>query len=178
MITRFAPLSVLFLAVVASAGEPVSGPSRSGNADRADTVPVLSVPTSPGAFRASEGPLQVRQLRPDPLRHTGGAYIDAREGSPGPLTPLEVAKLSIARQRVAAAFAAGRLPLPMDSAPAPTARSAETAARAPESLPECREAGIGTDLPSVQESGSGLTARELEKVTAGPITSTDVEPPQ
>jgi len=84
---------------------------------------------------------------PDPSRHDDGLYIDAGEGAPRPLTDAERRKFEIA-------WGVRALPRPAPAA----APVAETVIPGVTPSPA---AGVGPDLPCVQERGpSGLTPYE------------------
>jgi hypothetical protein len=169
--------ALLLIAAVAASGET---PGEHGQASPAESHEYIEMPApeSPGELRATlelRG-FELRELRPDPLHHRGGVYIDAGEVIPGELTDHERAKLEMARAAVEEARAAGTLHstvIPEDAAPL-TDEDREAAKQrrleghtSPE-LDDDPVAGVGAELPAIQEIGpDGLTPAEIAKRDAG-----------
>lgn len=123
--------------------------------------------------------LQVRSLQPTEVPpeagvHRGGVYTNGNRGLPLPEpNAIERLKLEMARAAVEASRAAGTLEmtaLPEDTLPATLEELQQMKQQALEAhvsvpLPEDPIAGVGEDLPSVQEIGArGLTPYEEAKL--------------
>jgi len=132
------------------------------------------------ANRIEEGPVEVEAslLQSTPVaetsEHRADMFTDSGLGQPaGPITAAERSKLEMARAAIEASRAAGTLfvtELPEDTIPATEAelqamKMQQLAARG--STPPAPDpvAGVGSNLPSVQEVGpSGLTEYEEAKL--------------
>lgn len=183
---RAAALAVLLLPAVALAGEPVSEPApRVAVPQEAESLVFHAPSVAPDvdAPRFDVGPLAPETVPAD-HEHRGGVLTNAAPALPA-VTSGERAKLDAARAAVETSRAAGTLfvtHLPVETPRATpdelaamkmqqlTAR--ETIAPAPDPI-----AGVGADLPSIQEVGpSGLTSAEEAKLRGGILPISPLPP--
>lgn len=172
-----AVLAVLLLPAVAPAAEPVNEPPPVAAVPQ--EVESLIVPAPPLGVEADAPRFDVTSLAPETVpadhEHRGGVLTNAARTLPA-VTAVERAKLDAARAAVEASRAAGTLfvtHLPVETPRATPDELAamklqqlsarETVAPAPDPI-----AGVGVDLPAVQEIGpAGLTPAEEAKLRGG-----------
>ena len=175
--TRFAAWAAIFLLPVAAfaSEEPVNehGPSAPAQEVESIVAPVSTILMEEEPVQIEAPSLQPSQIAPD-ADHRGAQFTDARLGlAAGPITAGERSKLEMARAAIEASRAAGTLfvtELPDDTVPATEAelesmKMQMLAAR--QSTPPAPDpvAGVGENIPSVQEIGpSGLTEYEEAKL--------------
>jgi hypothetical protein len=174
-------LAILAVAAIAvplgaSAGElPENRPSAPRAVDEVDR---LVVPQTFGEADLDLPTLQVRALSPTAVPgvaglHRADVFTDANAGLPLPeANAIERVKLEMARAAIEASRAAGTLEmqLPDDTLPATleelqAMKEQALAAKVSAPLPADPIAGVGEELPSVQEIGApGLTPYEEAKL--------------
>jgi len=183
---KAAAIAALLLPAVAAATEPINEPAPvAAVPQEVESLFVPAPPVAPDAdgLRFDVTPL-VSEAVPADHEHRGGVLTNAARALPV-VTAGERAKLDAARAAVEASRAAGTLfvtHLPVETPRATpdelaamkmqqlTAR--ETIAPAPDPI-----AGVGADLPSVQEVGpSGLTSAEEAKLRGGILPISPVPP--
>jgi len=155
--------------------EPDNYPPPSPPAEEVESVvaPESSVRLEDDAIQIEAPSLEAIEIAPN-AEHRGATFTDARFGLPaGPITAGERSKLDMARAAIEASRAAGTLfvtELPDDTVPATEAelqsmKMQQLAAR--RSTPPAADpvAGVGENIPSVQEIGpSGLSEYEEAKL--------------
>lgn len=173
----FAALTAILLVPVLAfaSDDPVNQPP-----ENAPVQEVERIVSPESAISMEEGPIDVEapSLQPTSIaadsEHRAATFSDARLGLPaGPITAGERSKLVMARAAIEASRAAGTLfvtELPEDTVPATEAelqsmKIQQLDARASISPAPDPVAGIGPNIPSVQEVGpSGLTEYEEAKL--------------
>ena len=174
---HFAAWAAILLLPVATfaSEEPVNEPGPNASAQEVENIvaPVSTILVEDEPILVDAPSLQATDIAPG-AEHRGGKFTDARLGLPAaPITAGERAKLDMARAAIEASRAAGTLfltELPDDTVPATEAelesmKMQRLAARQSTPPPADPIAGIGENLPSVQEIGpSGLSEYEQAKL--------------
>lgn len=168
-------LAGLAMALAAQASEmPQTGVEEPLAPQDSEAIQAPAVPVEPSIL-LNPGSILLRWLDPVAPDDKGTWFVDQGLGrDPMGLTPLEQAKLAMARQAVEASRAAGTLLVtPPEEAPPYTTEELQAIkrqaweARMPAQLdPEVSaRVGVGVHLPPVQEAGPpGLTPQEQEKL--------------
>ena len=186
--TRAASLLALglFLAGSAPAATPPErGPARSEEYQQTEEHQAPSQPVIESAHEAL-GPMILFPIPMTDPNDKGSTYTDTgAPGEPATPTPLEQAKLEMARRAIEASRLAGTLSRPADPGPAPVA--ADAAAQQakldllrsllPAALVPDEAAGVGVEIPPIQEAGPGdLNEVERAKLAGDPLPASPAAP--